>query len=52
MGPDPSRETVNDFFDSGALKEKVEILMKSTEPNTPRHRILKRFLDAWENGPE
>lgn len=44
-----SKESLGRFFDAEDFKARVEALLKRSDPSTPRHATLKRFLDAWEN---
>jgi DNA gyrase/topoisomerase IV subunit A len=47
-----SIESLERFFDTTALRTRVEALLAASEEGNPRHAALKRFIDAWDAGDE
>lgn len=47
-----SVESLERFFDTKALRTRVEALLAASEEGNPRHAALKRFIDAWDNGDD
>ncbi|WP_299846376.1 P-loop NTPase fold protein [uncultured Paracoccus sp.] len=47
-----SVESLERFFDTTALRTRVEALLAASEDGSARHAALKRFIDAWDAGDE